>query len=348
MPFSNPLNAGETLILDSLHSPNYDPGMMGWSINKDGTAEFNSVVIRGGTTEGGVALYYSGTPAHGNLTGSIASQAGIDPFSNNYLAGFTSYGTDGSYIEQWENGNAQIVVQPPSKATHDFAPGEITALSFVETVGDGIISAELILNSPSDNNVPGGDTNSSITLANGNGGDSVISIDGGRALLDAQVETQVNSATLTVNSSLLQLGTSVEKSSVLTDSGTVTSTGYVGARTGTTNVCGTAFMSPPSGKVMVQWHCGVSNSSATAFTLISFEIRTGSTVGSGTVIVAASDNVTIQHSGTTAEESKSTFYPLDAGQLQPNTQYNIRLMYRVSGTTGTINRPRLSVTPVMG
>lgn len=47
MSFDNPLNAGQTLILGSLHSPNYVAGVSGWSINKDGTAQFNSVTIIG-------------------------------------------------------------------------------------------------------------------------------------------------------------------------------------------------------------------------------------------------------------------------------------------------------------
>jgi hypothetical protein len=47
MSFTNPLNAGQTLILGSLHSPNYVAGVSGWSINKNGTAQFNSVTIIG-------------------------------------------------------------------------------------------------------------------------------------------------------------------------------------------------------------------------------------------------------------------------------------------------------------
>lgn len=47
MSFTNPLNAGQTLILGSLHSPNYVADVSGWSINKNGTAQFNSVTIIG-------------------------------------------------------------------------------------------------------------------------------------------------------------------------------------------------------------------------------------------------------------------------------------------------------------
>lgn len=195
MDFRNEiLGGGGVLVRPAVKSQNYQPAVAGWMIGADGSAEFNSIVIRGGTTEGGVALYYSGTPALGNLVASIAATAGVDPFGNAYLAGFTTYGTDGSYVEQWENGNAQTVYQPPSLTGHDFAAGEITGQSFVEPVGSGLISAELTLNSPSDNNVPGGDTNSSISLTNGNGGSSIVSLDGGTCLIDCQNTTEINSA----------------------------------------------------------------------------------------------------------------------------------------------------------
>lgn len=47
MPFSNPIIAGTKLIREAIESPNYVPGSMGWSINKDGTAEFSDLTVRG-------------------------------------------------------------------------------------------------------------------------------------------------------------------------------------------------------------------------------------------------------------------------------------------------------------
>ena len=35
------------LIIDALHSPNFMEGVSGWSVNADGTAEFNNLEIRG-------------------------------------------------------------------------------------------------------------------------------------------------------------------------------------------------------------------------------------------------------------------------------------------------------------
>ncbi len=45
--FSNPILGGTILIRPAIQSPNYVAGTTGWSINADGTAEFNGVTIRG-------------------------------------------------------------------------------------------------------------------------------------------------------------------------------------------------------------------------------------------------------------------------------------------------------------
>ena len=97
MVFSNPVVGGSgTLIRQAIKSPDYSPGSAGWSINRDGTAEFNNLSIRGtfnGTDfviNSNGAFFYSGTPAAGNLIGSIAAAAGTDTHGNHYLAGITS------------------------------------------------------------------------------------------------------------------------------------------------------------------------------------------------------------------------------------------------------------------
>lgn len=47
MPFSNSVVGGVTLVRPAIRSPNYAAGTVGWSINADGSAEFNNVVVRG-------------------------------------------------------------------------------------------------------------------------------------------------------------------------------------------------------------------------------------------------------------------------------------------------------------
>jgi hypothetical protein len=47
--FSNPIVGGQgALVRDAIKSRVYVPGVSGWSINRDGTAEFNDLVVNGG------------------------------------------------------------------------------------------------------------------------------------------------------------------------------------------------------------------------------------------------------------------------------------------------------------
>ncbi len=45
--FANPVVAGTALVIPAINSPNFVAGSTGWTINQDGTAEFNAAVIRG-------------------------------------------------------------------------------------------------------------------------------------------------------------------------------------------------------------------------------------------------------------------------------------------------------------
>lgn len=92
MPFAHDIAGGQgNLIATAVQSPNFVSGSTGWQVRQDGSAEFNNIVIRGGTVVGGNAFYYSGTPAAGNLVASIAAASGVDSFGNNYVAGEASY-----------------------------------------------------------------------------------------------------------------------------------------------------------------------------------------------------------------------------------------------------------------
>lgn len=124
------------------------------------------------------------------------------------------------------------------------------------------------------------------------------------------------------------------------DSGTITSTTYINNRTGGVAQVGVAFKAPAIGSVRIDWACGVSNTVATNFSLASIEVRTGTTVGSGTIVLAASDNYTLQFSGTA--ETKITDYYLLTG-LTPAADYNARIMFRTNAGTSTFNRPKILV-----
>ncbi|WP_420010355.1 hypothetical protein [Streptomyces collinus] len=124
------------MIRPAVRSPNYVAGSTGWSINRDGSAEFNNIVIRNGTTQGGVSLYYNGTPALGNLILSIAAAAGTDPFGNAYAAGLTLYDPTGTINL---DGTAATWNATPSGAGIQVAVGGGSVLmQFSPTVVSGV------------------------------------------------------------------------------------------------------------------------------------------------------------------------------------------------------------------
>jgi len=45
--FANSILAGNKLVREAIESPNYVPGVSGWSIQRDGNSEFNDTTIRG-------------------------------------------------------------------------------------------------------------------------------------------------------------------------------------------------------------------------------------------------------------------------------------------------------------
>jgi hypothetical protein len=47
MPFADPIVAGTELVRDAIQSPDYVPGVSGWTVNADGTAEFRAVTAEG-------------------------------------------------------------------------------------------------------------------------------------------------------------------------------------------------------------------------------------------------------------------------------------------------------------
>lgn len=92
---NDPLVGGVALRRPAIQSPNFQTGVQGWTINIDGSAEFNNLTVRGtflGTDyilNSSGAFFYSGTPAAGNLIISIAPAQGFDQFGNFYRSGIT-------------------------------------------------------------------------------------------------------------------------------------------------------------------------------------------------------------------------------------------------------------------
>lgn len=106
--------------------------------------------------------------------------------------------------------------------------------------------------------------------------------------------------------------------------------------------CGVAFTAPITGKVDLEYGGQMSNSTTNA-TIITPVVRSGSTIGSGGVIVAASDDNNVQVTGTSSQRRGAS--KLLTG-LTPGTVYNVRLEHRVSlASTGTLSRRWITATP---
>jgi len=96
---ADPVVGSTVLRRPAIQSPNYVAGSAGWTINQDGSAEFNNLTIRGtfaGTdfvinSDG--SFFYSPSEGAGNLVASIAAASGVDQFGNNYVSGVGSYQT---------------------------------------------------------------------------------------------------------------------------------------------------------------------------------------------------------------------------------------------------------------
>lgn len=107
MPFANSILGGnDTLIRTAIKSPNFVHDVSGWSIDKNGNAEFNSIILPPGT--GGNHIFYqSATPT---------ADAVNDLWFN------TTAGKD-LQVTQW-NGSAWV---PYQFGTGAIVPGSITA-----------------------------------------------------------------------------------------------------------------------------------------------------------------------------------------------------------------------------
>lgn len=108
----DPIVGGTALRIPAIRSPNYIAGSSGWTINQDGSVEFNNGTFRGTVTAGTFqgtdfvinstgAFFYSGVPAAGNLIASIVpGGAGTDSFGNHYVQGYGSYDNTNSTFAQ--------------------------------------------------------------------------------------------------------------------------------------------------------------------------------------------------------------------------------------------------------
>lgn len=107
--------------------------------------------------------------------------------------------------------------------------------------------------------------------------------------------------------------------------------------------CGVSFVACATGRAMVLFGGSTDNSTAGAFTIMAPVIRTGGTVGSGTVFLAASDDEALSVGDVIAMRLGAP--PVLLTGLTSGDTYNVRLEHRVSAGVGTLLRRRVTVAP---
>ena len=136
-PQGNNILAGTNLAIAQIQSPNFVAGSAGWIIRQNGSAEFNSVTIRGGLVVGGTSLKYNGTPALGNLIASESSAAGTDSFGNAYLSGEAGYSHVGGVWYAVQNGGTGLTAVT-AYYTATSAAGPYTLRGFIQADSSGM------------------------------------------------------------------------------------------------------------------------------------------------------------------------------------------------------------------
>lgn len=147
----------------------------------------------------------------------------------------------------------------------------------------------------------------------------------------------------TVLNAIANAGTSSVQDEVAS-AGSTTSTSFTATLTSST-APGVVFVAPPSGRVIVGWHSNLVNTTSGQEARVGWELRVGGTIGSGSVVVAATDvrSLRIKGASTTNDVAFGSTYLVTA--LTPGSTYNVRQMYRVSSGTGLFEAKIINVVP---
>lgn len=129
--------------------------------------------------------------------------------------------------------------------------------------------------------------------------------------------------------------------SIQVTSGTTASATYTATLTGGT-ACSVAFVAPASGKVIITNTVQSSNSGANN-SFCAPHVRNGAVIGSGTDVLASSDDEAHTNTGTNALRfsAERLLQGLTAG-----ASYNVVQEFKASAGTATFTRKSLIVTPV--
>ena len=117
-----------------------------------------------------------------------------------------------------------------------------------------------------------------------------------------------------------------------------------------TAVCGLTFVAPPSGKVVVTVSGNISSGQDGNAAILSYEVRTGSTIGSGTVVLGPDYRRAVHSSravNTGAVASIGASHARLLSGLTSGATYNARTMHWINpGGGGTVDARALLIQPV--
>lgn len=343
--------AGTALVRDAINSPNFVHLQSGWSINRDGSAEFNNVVVRGSVvaTDFRSANYVPGTSGfdiNGN-TGIVEfnSQVTVNgPFAVN---GATTINGDTDVFGALNMHTAAggTVGSLTSGAIHLFPDAQNVATTQVGLIGG--LSLPALAGAP----------DSLLVLGPKQGANTQMGLlvlpacgfTGGKATtyvtaVAGQQSVLADSAAIGGGQTFLQFPamrpTAGEGGNIAP---TTTSTTFVNLGNTAMDV---TIPYPPSGQVTVTVGAALSMSAAIPFGILGFEIRNGTAAGA--VLVAASDNACMFVNGPTPSVTYSSERTFVATGIAAPASGNlfIRPMFRVSAAaTLTAQRPYLIAQP---
>jgi hypothetical protein len=168
--FQSSILAGTVLVRSAIRSPNYVAGVSGWTINQDGSVEFNNAVIRGSIIAGGgtVRLDSGGVKVDGttlqfdiNFSGGFLARRILDDGAYGQLTMASS--TPGSVF------GGGVFLNPPDPTPNGNTYASAGAV-FVLTAAAGVVDAgQTVIRSP----ILTGKAGSSIDLYGENSDSSV-------------------------------------------------------------------------------------------------------------------------------------------------------------------------------
>lgn len=131
-----------------------------------------------------------------------------------------------------------------------------------------------------------------------------------------------------------------------TTNGTTTSTSYTNNLT-TTGIHGVAFFAPPSGKIQILGRSVGGNANAGSYAQMDYEVRTGGTIGSGSLVRTSNNNTASVHQSATANAQGTLHTSGLLAGLTPGAVYNACLTFLSSNGSfaATFNRRQIAVYP---